>query len=86
MDWITIDSLKSVGGAALAVMLLVSVLKSVTGMTGRRTQLAALLLSIVIAVIIGDVSSIAASVVTLLNSLVIFAAAMGIDQAVHYKQ
>ena len=43
-------------------------------------------LDIIIAVIIGDISSIAASVITLMNSLVIFAAAMGIDQAVNYKQ
>lgn len=86
MDWITLDGLKSVGGASLAVMLLTSVLKSLTGITGRRTQLAAFCLSVVIAVIIGDVRTFTAATITLLNALVIYAAAMGIDQAVNYKR
>lgn len=84
MDWITSSSLASVGGAALAVTLVTAILKQVFGIMGKRTQVVALCLSVIIAVIIGDVSSAAGAFVTLLNGFVICAAALGIDQAANY--
>ena len=87
MEWITIDTLKTVGGASLAVTVVTAVIKSVIpGVTGRITQLVALGLSLVIAAVIGKWSTPTDAFITLLNACVIYAASVGIDQTINYKK
>ena len=87
MNWFTVEMLKTVGGAALAVTLVTLVLKAVIpSVTGRITQLVAFLVSLAIAAVIGSWTSPGAALVSLFNAVVIWATAMGIDQAVTYKQ
>jgi predicted RND superfamily exporter protein len=87
MDWITVDMLRTVGGAAGVVALVMVVLKAIfPSITGRLTQLLALVVSLVIAVVIGDWASPVTVLTSLLNGLVICVASMGIDQAVNYNK
>ena len=87
MNWITEDMLKTVAGAASSVALVTMLLKAITPtITGRTTQLVALVLSLVIAGVIGDWTSVSTGLVSALNGAVICATAMGIDQAVNYKK
>jgi len=82
MEFFTLESLKTVGGSALAVTLATSLFKLSGCVSGRATQGAALVFSLLVGAIIGDWSSIEAGVVTVLNSFVICAAAIGINQGV----
>jgi len=86
MDWIKPDSLATVAGASLAVTLAVAAVKVLLpSITGRATQVVALVCSLIIAAAIGTFTSPVLALVSLLNGLVIFAASMGIDQAVNYE-
>jgi len=84
MDFLTIDTLRSVGGAALAVSVVTAVVKKVSSITGRETQIAAAAVSLAIAIVIGDWHSLQSGTLAALNGFVIFAAAVGIDQTLNY--
>lgn len=87
MNWITPEMLATVGGAALAVTLVTMVLKAIwPTVTGRSTQLVAFLVALVISVVIGTWTSPGTALASLLNAVVVWTTAMGIDQAVTYKQ
>lgn len=84
MDWITPDSLKTVAGSALAVTLLTAVVKHVLCIKGRPVQIIALVLAMVISLTQSRLSTCSDILIAVLNGLVIFASAVGIDQAVNY--
>lgn len=85
MDWITIDTLKNVGGAAMAVSgITVMAKKLFPGLTGRGTQITAGVVSLAIAAVIGNWTTAPACLVSLLNAAVILMAAIGADQLVNY--
>ncbi len=86
MNWFTVDMLQTVGGAALAVTLITMVLKAIIpAVTGRVTQLVAFIISLAIAAVIGNWTSPGSALVSIFNAVVIWATAMGVDQAVTYK-
>ena len=87
MDWISIESLRTVGGAAAAVTLVTAVAKKVIpALTGRWTQLVAFGLSLGITGVVGTWTSGSTALVSLLNACVIYAAAVGIEQTLTYKK
>jgi hypothetical protein len=86
MDWITLDILATVGGAAAAVSLVTALLKQVAQIEGRRTQVVAAILSAAIVCIVQPPTSIQSGLLALLNTAVVLAAAMGLDQLVNYKR
>lgn len=87
MEWVTVDSLKTVGGASAAVTLVTAAIKSISlKIAGRVTQAIALGLSLVIAGVLGKWSSASDCLVTILNGFVIFTSAVGIDQVINYNR
>jgi hypothetical protein len=86
MNWIDIETLKTVAGASVVVALLVAVLKEAFNVSGRATQIVALGVSLVVGGLIGSWHSVTGVILTFINSVVIFAAAMGYDQVFNYKK
>ena len=86
MELFTPSALATVTGAALAVTVVTAVLKQAFGIIGRHSQIVALGLAVIISVARGNISSIQLALVALLNAFVIFTAAVGIDQALNYKE
>jgi len=85
MDWITEDIVRTVAGASLIVALVTFVVKKIIpGVSGRGTQIAALICAMVIGVAIGKWNTPMACVLSIVNGLVIFAAALGWDNVVNY--
>jgi len=85
MELFTPEGLTTVAGASLAVTLIVAIIKQVFGLTGRAVQIVALVFALGIACAFGQFGSPQLALTTILNGAVIFAAAMGIDQAVNYR-
>lgn len=86
MDWITLDILATVGGAAAAVSLVTALLKQTAQIEGRRTQAVAAILSAAIVCVVQPPTTVQAGLLALLNTAVVLAAAMGLDQLVNYKR
>jgi hypothetical protein len=87
LEWIKPDTLQTIAGATLAVTIVVAVLKALLpDIKGRLTQLFALIVSIVIAGLIGSWASFAGVMMIVLNGCLIFLSAMGLDQAITYKR
>jgi hypothetical protein len=88
MDFVTPESLLVSGGAALAVTLIVAGLKSAFGITGRRTQTVAFVVSMLfgtaIGIYTGGFSTLLGGLATLTNAFVIYMAAIGADQIANY--
>jgi hypothetical protein len=84
MEWITRESLATAGGAALAVMLVVSLAKALFGVSGRTVQGVALVVSMVIAAIVFPIYTWQTAFTACLNGCVICAAAIGINEAKNY--
>ena len=86
MDWITLDILATVGGAAAAVSLVTALAKQVINVGGRQTQIVAAVLSALIVCIVQPPTTVQSGLLALLNTAVVLAAAMGLDQLVNYKR
>lgn len=86
MDWLTIEVLRTIAGASLAVTILTAAIKAIGCTSGRITQLSALGVSLVIAFATQIPTDFKSGLVTFLNGLVIFAAATGIDQTVNLEK
>jgi hypothetical protein len=87
MEYVTIETLKTVAGAAFAVTLLTAIIKAVVpSVTGRVTQLVALALALIIAGVTGKWGTAPDVLVTFINGLVVAAAATGLDQGLNYKK
>lgn len=88
MDWLSLESLGTVAGAALAVSLVTAIIKSVGSgaISGRITQLVALGLSLIVAYSTNPPGNFQAGLVAFFNGLIIFAAAVGLDQSVNLEK
>ena len=84
MDWYSINTLQSVGGAAACVTIVTAILKAIFGVSGRKVQIVALCLSLVIAAAVGSFGTFAGILLILINACVICAAAIGLNEGLNY--
>lgn len=86
MEWIDVQSISTVAGAAGVVTLATALVKHLSGLSGRIVQLIALALSIILVGIVMPCGGVREGVIVLLNGLLVCGIAIGINQAVTYSK
>ena len=81
----TLESISSLAGAALAVAVVVALLKPLFGLTGRLTQAVTLTISLILSITISTQTG-QPILLAILNGFVIASVAAGTDQYVNYDR